>query len=100
MDAFAQRVDGHAATGKALWLPYGTDCDLAMMAEFVSAIAESRVPQPDGAVGYRTLQIVLAGYESVRSGREVAIPPQGGNPQLHGQSLRRDIPAFHEATGE
>ena len=47
-----------------------------MVAEFVSAIAESRVPQPDGAVGYRTLQIVLAGYESVWSGREVAIGPQ------------------------
>lgn len=76
MDAFGQRVDGYAATGRALWLPYGTDCDLAMVTEFVSSIAESRVPQPDGTVGYRTLQIVLAGYESVRSGREVAIGQQ------------------------
>jgi predicted dehydrogenase len=44
-----------------------------MVAEFVSAIAEGRRPQPDGEVGLRTLQIVAAGYESARTGQPVEI---------------------------
>jgi 1,5-anhydro-D-fructose reductase (1,5-anhydro-D-mannitol-forming) len=79
MDAFGQRVDGHAeATGRQIWLPYGTDSDAAMVAEFVSSIAEGRIPQPDGAVGYRGLQIVLAGYESVRTQRVVTLSSGSG----------------------
>jgi 1,5-anhydro-D-fructose reductase (1,5-anhydro-D-mannitol-forming) len=74
MDAFGQRVDGHAAAGHPLWLPYGTDCDSRMISEFVAAIAENRVPQPDGEVGYRALEIVVAGYESARSQHPVALP--------------------------
>jgi predicted dehydrogenase len=71
LDAFSHRVEGHAASGEALWLPYGTDLDELLVREFVSAIAQGRRPQPDGEVGYRTLEIALAGYESVRTGQPV-----------------------------
>lgn len=74
MDAFSQRVDGHSeSAGNGVWLPYGTDSDAVLMAEFVSSIADGRVPQPDGEVGFRTLQIVAAGYESVRTGQPVTL---------------------------
>jgi predicted dehydrogenase len=74
MDAFNSRVDGHSELDqKALWLAYGRDADEQLVAEFVSSIAEDRVPQPDGQAGLRSMEIVEAAYESVRSGAPVAI---------------------------
>jgi len=74
MDAFSQRVDGHCESAqRGVWLAYGADSDAALIGEFVSSIAEGRAPQPDGEVGYRTLQIVSAGYDSVRSGQPVGL---------------------------
>lgn len=73
-DAFKQAVAGYDDTaGKGVQLGYGPDLDGLMVAEFVSAIAEGRRPQPDGEVGLRTLQIVAAGYESARTGQPVEI---------------------------
>jgi 1,5-anhydro-D-fructose reductase (1,5-anhydro-D-mannitol-forming) len=72
LDAFGSRVVGHAS-GRPLWLPYGTDTDELMIAEFVDAVATGRRPQPDGEAGLRSLQIALAGYESVRTGRPVRL---------------------------
>lgn len=72
MDAFSQRVDGYSESGAhPQWLAYGTDSDALLVTEFVASIAEGRAPQPDGEVGYRTLQIVAAGYESVHTGQPV-----------------------------
>ncbi len=74
MDAFNSRVDGHSELDqKALWLAYGRDADEQLVAEFVSSIADGRVPQPDGQAGLRSMEIVEAAYESVRSGAPVAI---------------------------
>jgi predicted dehydrogenase len=73
LDAFSHRVEGHAASGESLWLPYGADLDELLVGEFIAAIAGGRRPQPDGEVGYRTLEIALAGYESVRSGQPVSL---------------------------
>jgi predicted dehydrogenase len=51
-----------------------------LIAEFVDAVATGRQPQPDGEVGFRTLQIALAGYESMRTGQPVDITtPALGN---------------------
>jgi len=75
MDAFSQRLDGHCdSVSNAVWLPYGSNSDALLIAEFVSSIAEGRAPQPDGAVGYRTLEIVAAGYQSIRTGQPVVLP--------------------------
>jgi predicted dehydrogenase len=75
LDAFSGRVAGHAASGE-LWLPYGPDLDELLLAEFVAGIAEGRPAQPDGEVGYRTLEIVLAGYQSLRTGQPVDLGPR------------------------
>ncbi|QDP96089.1 Gfo/Idh/MocA family oxidoreductase [Microlunatus elymi] len=74
MDAFNARVDGHSETAKnGLWFPYGVDADAAMIAEFLDSVAEHRPPQPDGRSGLRTVRIVQAAYESVRSGAAVQL---------------------------
>ena len=77
LDAFSHRVQGHLASGEALWLPYGANLDELLVGEFVAAITEGRHPQPDGEVGYRTLEIALAGYESVRRGQPVTLGAAG-----------------------
>lgn len=74
MDAFNSRVDGFSETDKkSLWLAYGGDADTALVAEFVDAIATGRRPQPDGEAGLRSMEIVEAAYQSVRSGEPVVI---------------------------
>ncbi|MGI8457875.1 MAG: Gfo/Idh/MocA family protein [Propionibacteriaceae bacterium] len=74
MDAFNQRVDGHSERdGNGLWLPYGGNPDAALLAEFTACVQTGRVPQPDGRVGYRTLQVVEAAQRSVVSGQPTTV---------------------------
>ncbi|MVA76577.1 gfo/Idh/MocA family oxidoreductase [Auraticoccus sp. F435] len=74
MDAFAQRVDGWSETRRtAVWQPYGSDADAPLVAEFVDAIRTGRTPQPDGAAGLRSLQVVAAAQESARTGDVVQL---------------------------
>ncbi len=74
MDAFNTRVDGHSEQLKnGLWFPYGVDADEAMIAEFLNAVSGGRAPQPDARSGLRTVRIVQAAYESVRTGRTVTL---------------------------
>ncbi|SDP20310.1 Predicted dehydrogenase [Nakamurella panacisegetis] len=77
-DAFAERFDlfDDRAAGLA-WVDFGPDLDALMLEEFLSAVRSGRPAQPDGEVGYRTLEIVAAAQESVRTGRPVALPPAG-----------------------
>ncbi len=74
LDAFGSRVDGHSdVVRNGLWLPFGTDLDGLLIAEFVDAVRTGRPAQPDGEVGYRSLEIALAGYASVRTGQPVRL---------------------------
>ena len=74
MDAFGQRVDGHSErTRNGLWLPYGGNPDAALLAEFTDAVRGRRRPQPDGWVGYRTLQVVEAAQRSAASGQPTTV---------------------------
>lgn len=74
MDAFNARVEGHSETLKnGLWFPYGVDADQAMINEFLDSVATGRTPGPDGRSGLRTVSIVQAAYESVRTSRAVSI---------------------------
>lgn len=74
MDAFNSRVDGHSETrANSIWIPYGENADLAMITEFLDAIATGRNPQPDGRSGLRTVKIVQAGYESTRTGEVITL---------------------------
>lgn len=74
MDAFAQRVDGFSESRRApLWHSYGADADGALIEEFLDGIRTGRPPQPDGAAGLRSLQVVTAAQESVRTGAVVEL---------------------------
>jgi predicted dehydrogenase len=71
---FAERLDGFDESLRApAWLPYGTDLDAAMLDEFIGAISEGRQPVPSGQDGLRALEIVLAAYESLETGRPAAV---------------------------
>ena len=71
---YAQKLSGFSErAGAALDLPYGDDAYRAMLDEFLAAVAEGRRPLPDASVGIRTLDIVLAAQESVRTGPPVQL---------------------------
>lgn len=65
---FAQHVGGYDRGG-AVYTPVGDDLDAAMIDAFLSGACRGVHPQPDGAVGYRTLQIVDTARRSVASGQ-------------------------------
>lgn len=74
MDAFNSRVGGHSEkTKNSVWFPYGGDADQSLINEFLDSIAEKRAPHPDGRSGLRTVRIVQAAYESVRTGQTVRL---------------------------
>lgn len=55
------------------WLPWGSDADRGMMAEFVSAIREGRPPAITGDDGLRAVEIVMAAYRSAETGQVVTL---------------------------
>jgi predicted dehydrogenase len=77
---FQQHVHGTDANGE-VYLGIGDNLDAMMLAEFLTAVRASGkpvpgvkpavVPQPDGAVGLRTLRIVDAARRSAASGQPV-----------------------------
>lgn len=74
MAPFVERIDGYSATEQApIWLSYGQNFDEAMLTEFIDAITQGRQPVPSGRDGLRALEVVLAAYESIESGRPVAV---------------------------
>ncbi|UFU06446.1 Gfo/Idh/MocA family protein [Ruania halotolerans] len=79
IDPFAGHVAGYDADG-AMWQPYGADLDARMIAAFLTAVRTGTQPQPDGAVGARTLAIVTAAQRSVASGRPEAVLPTPAPP--------------------
>lgn len=75
VDFFGAAAKGlHAEDGRLIELRYGADPDVAMLRTFLDAVRSGVQPQPDIGVGLRTLSIVLAAQESVRSGRTVTVP--------------------------
>jgi 1,5-anhydro-D-fructose reductase (1,5-anhydro-D-mannitol-forming) len=77
-DAFNQYVtvyDDRAALVR--WADCGTDLDALMLDEFLGSIREGRRPQPDGAVGLRTLAVVEAAYASLTTGLPVPVSEGG-----------------------
>jgi len=74
LDAFAENIevfDDHV--GGLRWDAVGVNLDSLMLDEFLACVRAGSAAQPDGAVGYRTLQVVLAAYESASSGQPVTI---------------------------
>lgn len=78
IDPFASHVGGHGPDGP-LRLGFGADLDGRMIAEFLDAVRTGCAPQPDGAVGARTLAIVTAAQRSVQSGRSEPVVSIGAS---------------------
>lgn len=81
IEPFAEHVGGFGVEGD-IRLDYGTDIDALLIDEFLDAVRRSGsavegqapiVPQPDGAVGVRTLEIVDAARRSARVGAPVTL---------------------------
>ena len=75
-DMFGPRLTGFSDdTGGPVWISLAEDLDRLMLEEFLAAIRDGRPPAPDGRAGLATLEIVLAGYESARTGQPVPVGP-------------------------
>ncbi|WP_394214972.1 Gfo/Idh/MocA family protein [Brachybacterium vulturis] len=68
IDAFAQHVGGPGQ-----WLPYGSDLDALLLDAFLGAVRDGRAVDPTGEAGLRTVRVVAAAQESVRTGQPVAL---------------------------
>jgi predicted dehydrogenase len=74
VDAFRQNLTIYPERSPGVeWRYWGSDANQAMVAEFVS-IRERRTPLVTGLDGYRALEVVVAAYESARTGQPVHLP--------------------------
>jgi predicted dehydrogenase len=69
---FAQHVGGYDENGP-VFASVSDDLDAAMLDTFLAAVRGGTHPQPDGAVGMRTLQIVDAARRSAETGQRVSL---------------------------
>jgi predicted dehydrogenase len=70
VDAFRQHMPVYRHDlGRAQWAFWGSDSDQAMVDEFAASIRERRPPAVTGQDGLKALEVVLAAYESARSGQ-------------------------------
>lgn len=70
MDAFRQNLTVYThQEQRPQWAFWGSDADLGMIAEFITAIQEKRPPLITGVDGLRATEIALAAYRSAQSGQ-------------------------------
>lgn len=73
-DELADRMDlFDDAASTMTWLAFGPDLDSLMLSAFLESVRSGTHGEPDGEVGFRTLQIVMAAYESARTGQPVQL---------------------------
>ena len=71
VDAFKQRIAVYS--DKARWVYWGSDANAGMIREFLDAVREKRAPAVTGVDGLRATQIVVAAYQSAKTGEPVKI---------------------------
>jgi predicted dehydrogenase len=70
LDAFRQNLNIYSSDAqRAQWAYWGSDMNQAMVNEFATAIANNRTPKVTGLDGLRAVEVTLAAYESLQSGR-------------------------------
>lgn len=85
VDAFRQNLTIYPEQSSSIrWQYWGSDANQGMIAEFVSAIEQQRTPAVTGIDGYRALEVIVAAYESARTGHPIRLVPRtapsGGGP--------------------
>jgi predicted dehydrogenase len=74
VDAFKQNLTVYSQRWqRPLWHYWGSDANLAMVAEFVDAIQEQRQPKVTGEDGLKAVDVTLAAYRSAAAGQPVSI---------------------------
>jgi predicted dehydrogenase len=73
-DAFRQHLVVHGgANGGESWPFWGSDANVAMLAEFAASIRDEREPSVTGVDGLRAVEVVAAAYRSIESGAPVSL---------------------------
>jgi predicted dehydrogenase len=75
MDLFTQNLNFYSnRAGGLVWTPYGDDFDLLMIRDFLTMV-ETGGPSPvTGEDGLRSLELAIAAYQSIETGRTVELP--------------------------
>lgn len=76
MDAFRQHLTVYGRREDGVSWPYfGSDANIAMLAEFITALREDRQPAITGIDGLRAVEVLDAAYRSIVSGQPVTLEP-------------------------
>jgi predicted dehydrogenase len=59
--------------GKTRWVPWGSDMDQALIADFVEMVRTGRCPSISGEDGLKALEVALAAYHSAAIKRPVKL---------------------------
>jgi len=74
VDAFKQNLNIYRKdTPHPTWRFWGSDPNMGMISEFITAIRQDRIPSVTGLDGYRAVEIALAAYQSVKTGQPVKL---------------------------
>ena len=74
VDGFNQKINVYSdEASKAEWASWGSNPDLGLVKDFVASIDERRQPAITGIDGLRAVEVTVAAYKSVQSGKRVAI---------------------------
>lgn len=74
VDAFKQNITVFSeAAQRPRWDFWGSDMNQALINDFVAAVRAGREPRVTGMDGFRAVEVVLAAYESARSGQPVTV---------------------------
>ncbi len=74
MDAFRQVMTVYSErSGRPHYAYWGSDANAGMLRAFISAVRDKRAPAVSGEDGLRAVEVVLATYESARTGQPVSL---------------------------
>ncbi|MBI5094010.1 MAG: Gfo/Idh/MocA family oxidoreductase [Candidatus Hydrogenedentes bacterium] len=74
VDAFNQKINVYSDKQmKAEWANWGGNMDLGLVQDFVAAVRERRDPPVTGLDGLRAVEVTVAAYRSVQTGKMVRV---------------------------
>ncbi|MCC6612668.1 MAG: Gfo/Idh/MocA family oxidoreductase [Anaerolineae bacterium] len=74
MDAFRQVMTVYSErAGRPHYAYWGSDANAGMLRDFIGAVSDKRAPAVSGEDGLRAVEVVLAAYESARTGQPVSL---------------------------